>query len=96
VSDGAQIVKRAFLIGLLERYLAPHPAWTLKNNGETDPRHSPYHHVPYSLIHGKHPCVSIKSHFGLTYITGVDGTPKSTREELPYWGNVQTLRTKFL
>lgn len=92
ISDGAQIVKRDFLIDLLEKYLAPYPAWTLKNNPETDPHHSPYHKVPQVLFHGENPCVSIKTNFGLTYLTAVD---EQTNENLPYWGNVQKLRKKF-
>lgn len=94
-SDGAQIVKREFLIALLEKYLQPYPKWYEKNDREHDPRHSPYHHVPYTLIHGENPCISIKSNFGLTYLTGVDKTPESTRENLPYWEDVKTLRAKF-
>lgn len=95
-SDGAQIVKREFLIALLEKYLAPYPQWTLKNNSETDPRHSPYHQVPHTPIEGKNPCVSIKTNFGLTFLTGVNQNPENTRKKLPYWGEVNDLRNKFL
>jgi len=91
-SDGAQIVKRDFLIALLERYLAPYPEWTLKNNDETDPRHSPYHRVPRTLFHGENPCVSIKTRLGLTFITAVD---ERTSKSLPHWGDVEALRAKF-
>jgi len=93
VSDGAQIVKRDFLINLLEKYLAPYPGWYIKNNKETDPRHSPYHHVPYTLIPSENAAVSIKSSDGLTLTTGID---KIKSKDLPYWGNVNNLRNKFL
>lgn len=96
VSDGAQIVKRTFFIDLLEKYLGPYPNWHEKNDPTRDPRHSPYHHVPFTLIHGENPCVSVKSHHGLTYITAVDGSAESVRDELPYWGDVKKLREKLL
>lgn len=92
ISDGAQIVKREFLVDLLEKYLAPYPNWHKKNDRERDPRHSPYHHVPHSLIRGKNPCVSIKTQFGLTFLTAVDD---KTSKSLPYWGDVDALRAKF-
>ena len=95
VSDGAQIAKRAYLIDLLETYLKPYPDWTLQNNPQTDPRHSPYHRVPQTLIHGEHPCISIKSRFGLTYITAVDKAAESRTNTIPYWGDVDALRSKF-
>lgn len=94
-SDGAQIVKRNFFINLLEKYLEPYPGWTLKNNRETDPPHSPYHRVSGTLFHGENPCVSIKTNFGLTFLTAVDRRPESTSNNLPYWGNVEKLRAKF-
>ena len=96
VSDGAQIVKRSYFVDLLEKYLAPYPNWHVKNDREADPPHSPYHRVPQTLIHAENPCLSIKSHFGLTYITAVDHSPENVRDELPYWGDVETLRKKFL
>lgn len=93
ISDGAQIVKRDYFVNLLEKYLEPYPNWYEKNDRERDPRHSPYHHVPYALIHGKIPCVSIKTNFGLTFLTAVDDR---TSKSLPHWGNVEALRSKFL
>jgi hypothetical protein len=95
-SDGAQIVKREFFIELLEEYLKPYPGWYVKNNKRTDPYHSPYHHVRRENIGGDVPCVSIKSDSGLTYLTGVYNEPETTKEELPYWGNVDDLRRRFL
>lgn len=92
ISDGAQIVKREFLIDLLEKYLKPYPNWHEKNDRERDPPHSPYHRVPQTLIHGKNPCVSIKTNFGLTFFTGID---ERTSKNLPYWGDVESLRAKF-
>lgn len=96
-SDGAQIVKRDFFIDVLEKYLEPFPGWYLKNerNRKTKPVHSPYHKMPRTLIPGENPCVSIKTNFGLSYTTGVDESPESTRKNLPYWGNVEALRSKF-
>ena len=94
-SDGAQIVKREFLVDLLEKYLAPYPNWHEKNDRERDPHHSPYHRLPFTPIPGKNPCISIKTNSGLTYLTGVYYTPEGTKEKLPYWGEVQSLRKKF-
>jgi hypothetical protein len=93
-SDGAQIVKRRFLIDLLKKYLAPYPGWYRRNNKNVDPRHSPYHHIDFEYIDSEIPCVSIKSQEGLTYLTGVFND--NTKENLPYWGNVNNLRSKFL
>lgn len=94
VSDGAQIVKREYLVNLLTKYLEPYPGWYERNNSETDPRHSPYHRLEQELIKGKIPCVSIKSRSGLTYITGVHND--NTEKELPYWGHVDDFRKRFL
>jgi len=93
-SDGAQIVKRKYLVSLLKKYLAPYPGWYLRNDSKVDPRHSPYHHLDFKTINSDIPCVSLKSKEGLTYITGVHND--NTQENLPYWGNVNELREKFL
>ena len=95
LSDGAQIVKRDYLIDLLEKYFKPYPNWHKRNNREIDPPHSPYHRVPLVLFHGDNPCVSIKTNFGLTFLTAVDKRPESTSNNLPYWGDVEKLRAKF-
>lgn len=95
-SDGAQIVKRNFLIDLLERFLEPYPGWYIKNNNETDPRHSPYHRVPHTLIHGQNPAVSIKTGNGISLRTAIKEGPESIRKNLPYWGDVNKLLDKFL
>ncbi|OGH14820.1 MAG: hypothetical protein A2687_00035 [Candidatus Levybacteria bacterium RIFCSPHIGHO2_01_FULL_38_26] len=94
-SDGAQIVKRDFFVAMLEKYLAPYPGWYEENDRQRDPRHSPYHRVPFTPISQDIPCVSIKSNFGLTYLTGVNNTPEGITKNLPYWGDVSKLRAKF-
>src|SRR3989338_9984524 len=95
-SDGAQIVKRKFLIDLLEKYLEPYPGWYIKNNNETDPRHSPYHRVPHTLIHGENPCISMKTGNGISLRTAIKEGPENIRKNLPYWGEVNDLINKFL
>lgn len=94
--DGAQIVKREFLISLLEKYLEPYPGWYVSNDRDrrTKTPHSPYN-VHRTYIPGENPCISIKTGFGLQHTTGVNEDPESTRKNLPYWGNVGTLRAKF-
>ena len=94
--DGAMIVKRDFAISALEKYLAPYPGWYPKNDRKYKPPHSSWHKIQKHYFQGENPCIHIKTKFGLTYLTGVDETPKSTRKSLPYWGNVQKLRAKFL
>jgi hypothetical protein len=93
-SDGAQIVRREFMINLLTKYLAPYPGWYRQNDKSVDPRNSPYHHQDHEAVDNENPCVSIKSRQGLTYITSV--YDNNTKEDLPYWGNVNKLRSKFL
>lgn len=93
--DGAMIVKRDFSIAELEKYLEPYPGWYIKNDRKYKPPHAAYHKIQKSYIPGENPCIHIKTNFGLTYLTGVDESPESTRKNLPYWGDVQTLRAKF-
>lgn len=94
-SDGAQIVKRKFFIDLLEKFLKPYPGWYLKNNSETDPRHSPYHRIPHTLIHGENPSISMKTGNGISLRTAIKEGPESIRKDLPYWGNVETVHARF-
>ena len=95
--DGAQIVKRKFLIDLLEKHLKPYPGWYISNdrNRKTRAPHNPYYEVDKNYIPGENPCIHIKTGNGLQYTTGVDENPESTRNKLPYWGNVEKLRAKF-
>lgn len=95
--DGAQIVKREFLIDLLEKHLKPYSQWSRSNERHRKTRapRNPYYEVRKSYIDGENPCVHIKTGNGMQYTTGVDEKPESTKKVLPFWGDVEKLRAKF-
>lgn len=93
--DGAMITKRNFMIDVLEKYLEPYPGWYIKNDRKYKPSHAAWHKIQKNYFYGEIPCIHIKTKFGLSYTTGVDERPESTRKSLPYWGDVETLRKKF-
>ena len=94
--DGAMITKRDFSIDVLTKFLEPYPGWYSENSRGHKPRHPAWNRIQKSYIYGENPCIHIKTKFGLAYTTGVDEKPESTRKNLPYWGDVEKLRAKFL
>lgn len=95
-SEGAQIVKRMYVINLLEKYLEKFPTWYKKSYKILKSHHSPYFNVPYVFFRGNIPCVSIKSSHGTSFFTGILRGAENISKNLPYWGNVRDLRNKFL
>lgn len=93
--DGAQMVKREFFINVLEEYLEPYPGWYIKNDNKYKPVRAVFGKIQKQYFAGESPCIHIKTKFGLSYLTGVEEDPESTRKILPYWGNVEKLRAKF-
>ena len=84
-SEGAQVVKRDYFIKILEKYV---------NN--PDPLHSPYAREPWSDLHGKYPCISFKTGNGVGEHTGIRYEPENVSRNLPYWGDINKLRERFL
>ncbi|MBI2049661.1 hypothetical protein HYT32_02025 [Candidatus Roizmanbacteria bacterium] len=93
-SEGAQIVKREFLIDILRKHLRGYPDWYDRPTNEFSPRHTPYHRIPIAY-YGGNPAISIKSGLGVNLKTGTLGGAENKRNNLPYWGDVQKLRAKF-
>jgi len=93
--DGAQIVKRDYLIGLLEEFLKDYPGWYPVNDLKNKPNHNPYYKTARSYLPSENPLVCMKTEFGIHYTTTIDERPESTRKNLPYWGDVDELRNKF-
>lgn len=84
-SEGAQIVRRDYFITILEKYV-----------NKPDPSHSPYSKQQWVNLHGENPCVSIKTGNGVNQHTGILYEPENVSNHLPYWGEVNKLRNKFL
>lgn len=104
-SEGAMIMKREFFIDILEKYLSRFPEWTdktFKELGLDTPQvrlnHSPFHNVYKTavLAHGEHACISFKTGQGCNYKTGVLQGEENQALSLPYWGDINDLKAKFL
>lgn len=93
-SEGAQIVKREYFINLLEKYLEGYPTWYNDSYKKFSNR-SPYFNIPYTFFHGDIPSVSIKTSHGIAHYTGFMRGKENISKNLPFWGNINTLRTKF-
>ncbi len=98
-SEGAQIVKRKYLIDLLEKYLEQFPAWydgDTKSYKKISKNRSLYYDASYTFFHEKNPCISIKTRQGTSLFANIEYGPENISDDLPYWGNVRDLRSKFL
>ncbi|OGE35676.1 hypothetical protein A3E66_04400 [Candidatus Daviesbacteria bacterium RIFCSPHIGHO2_12_FULL_37_16] len=95
-SEGAQIVRREYFINLLEKYLEQFPDWYNKSYNELKSRISPYYYESYTFFHGENPCISMKTRNGTSSSTGILHGKPNISKNLPYWGNVNDLRSKFL
>lgn len=94
-SEGAQIVKREYLIGLLEGYLKTFPEWSDQHYREFGSKWSPYLNQDYIFFHGGNPCISIKTGSGVSRNTGCLRGPENISNDLPYWGNINDLKKRF-
>lgn len=90
--DGAQVIKRDYLMSLLKEYLKNHPKW---HPYDSKPRHNPYWKTARRYFTSKNPCITMKTGRGMHYTLSMDENPKNTRESLPFWGNVDDLRRRF-
>lgn len=95
-SEGAQVVKREYIINLLEKYLKIFPTWYSESYIISKSHHSLYFNVPYTFFRGDIPCVSIKTSHGTSFSTGIMRGKQNISKNLPYWGNIRDLRNKYL
>ena len=94
-TEGAQIVKREYFIKVLEDFLKNYPGWYDESFKNRNP-HSPYYKKTHTLFHGKIPCISIKSFEGENRPTGFERGEENSCEKLPYWGDITSLRERFI
>lgn len=96
-SNGAQICRREYIIDTIEKYLEGQPEWidgkyAIRDAAGIKPD---FNIAPFERF-GEMPCVSFKTGFGITsrchYLAG-DENKAGT---LPYWGNIQEIRRKYL
>lgn len=94
-SEGAQMVRRDYIIDALEHNLKGMPKWF-------DGRHIPWksesqrrnlHAMPYKTFNSRFPCVSFKTSKGVRKSTT---TIKGNQvKKLPIWGNIKDLKKKY-
>lgn len=86
-SEGAQLIKRKYLIELLTKYL---------ENSDRSHRHSPYFRQSWVYIAGENPCISFKTGNGINLRTGIRGGWENASTDLAYWGNINRIKERFL
>lgn len=92
--DGAQVIKRDYLMNLLKEYLKNYPEWQPTNDSK--PRRNPYWMTARKYFSSKNPCITMKTGFGMHYTLRMDENPENAKESLPYFGNVNKLRKRLL
>lgn len=96
VSHGAQVVKREFLINRLEKGLKGLPEWfdghpvPWLSHGQKRLVQNP----PHELFTGSVAAVSFKTGDGVRKFTNTD--KGIVKKAIPYWGEVNKLRSKYL
>jgi len=99
-SEGAQVIKRQYLIDILEAYLVRYPGWWGEEYKKEGPHHSPYFSAhrkkKIAFFHGENPSISVKTRQGINWMVGRLGGKGNISRSLPYWGDVKKLRNKFL
>lgn len=96
-SEGAQIVRREYIIDVLENSLKGLPEWF---DGRNVPyinkeQRNAFHHMPYELFHGDVPCISFKTGNGVRGWTKTKNGEENSSKELPHWGNIESLKEKY-
>jgi len=95
-SEGAQICKRDVLIKEYEKYLEGQPEWydgviTIGKRGG-----NPLSKIPITFYGSDIPCLSFKTGNGLRDMTNTLNGEENKKYELPYWGEISSLRKKYL
>lgn len=101
-SEGAQIWDKESLIATYEKYLADKPMWAdgrdfLPNKDGQDDSWI-IHDVPFNFFEGATPCVTFKTGEGMRARTNVfnKGFSDNRKMILPFWGDIDALRSKYL
>jgi len=98
-SEGAQIAKTKYMIDFIEGYLEGLPLWFDGRPDETMPFYDTYikhqkelWRLPFTFF-GCLPCLSFKTGNGVRKATEVE---QHRVRELPYWGEIISLKEKYL
>jgi len=94
--NGAQILKRDYFMDVLEKYLEPLLNWYNKSYKQLKSHIGPYRNESYTFINGENPCISMKTGNSISFSAGILHGSKNISSNLPYWGDVNNLRSKFL
>jgi len=97
-SEGAQIVKRNFIIEELEYNLRDMPQW---HDGRNIPwprasQKRRLHSLPYKLFSGTIACVSFKTGHGIRKTTSTIGGRSNRKRVLKHWGHINDLKKEYL
>lgn len=98
-SEGAQIVRREYLVKILEDYLAGQPEWfdgklEIKDkNGRL--RKSPFT-KPNEFFGDDVACISFKTGKGVRWMTDVMHGRENIKRRLPYWGHFEHLKKAYI
>lgn len=100
-SEGAQICDKETLISTYERYLANKPQWydgDYKEISNIEDDNWIVHNMPFEFFSGETACISFKTGEGMRSRTNVfnKGFSDNRKMTLPYWGDVNDLRKKYL
>jgi len=88
-SEGAQVGNTKYLIDQYEKFFEDKPEWSNLRLGKNN---YPLFAEPFSWFTGT-PCVSFKTGKGVRAFTN---TLKHRETTLPYWGDVEKLKEKYL
>lgn len=101
-SDGAMIVKREYLIELLEEFLDGAPEWHDGESGSTRfhkngaLKYGPYDRIPFEYFGNEIPVINFKTGDGLRWKTDFLPGRENISSRLPYWGRISTIRKEYL
>lgn len=95
-SVGAQIIKRNYLINILEENLKGQPEWSDKEVVLKARRGYDMFKLPFEYFGGDIPCISFKTRQGMRNYTSVLHGKENIKMKLPYWGHVRDLRKEYL
>lgn len=95
-SEGAQVADRETIIKTYEQFLEGKPEWSPKH--QDDENEWIIHNMPFEFVSGITPCVTFKTGEGVRNRTNVynKNAQDNRKMDLPYWGNINDLRAKYL
>ena len=99
-SNGAQIVKREFAIRELEIYLKDQPEWADGDFRVQLPdgriKEDCWNSAKPGYFGSEIPCITFKTGGGLRASSASLRGEENEKQTLPYWGNIELLREKYL